>query len=111
MPPAAFNSKECFQVAYERDSAVCVCTIQASKEVEARYLQGSAKMINDDHWTDHFNVHPRFKRTDVQVKTKKIEDPTEEEGAKYNSRNHIFAAHILCAEKDEQAVNIQMSNL
>ena len=29
MPPAAFNSKECAQVAYERDGAVCVCTIQS----------------------------------------------------------------------------------
>ena len=75
------------------------------------YLQGSTKTLNDEHWTDHFNVHLRLKRMDDQVKTKKIEDPTEEEGAKYNSRNHIFAAHILCAEKDEQDVNIQMGNL
>ena len=53
--------------------------------MEVGYLQGSTKTINDDHWTDHYNVNPRFKRTDVQVKTKKIEDHTEEEGTKYNS--------------------------
>ena len=52
MPPAAFNSKECAKVAYERDGAVCVCTIQNSKVVEVGYLQGSTKTINDDHWTD-----------------------------------------------------------
>ena len=44
---------------------------------------------------------------DVQVKTKKIKDLTEEEGKKYNSRNQIFA----CAEKDKEEVNIQMGNL
>ena len=69
MPPAAFNSKECAKVAYVRDGAVCVCTIQNSKVVEVGYLQGSTKTINNDHWTDHYNVHPRFKRTDVQLKT------------------------------------------
>ena len=111
MSPAAINSKECAQVAYERDVAFCVCTIQNSKVMEAGYLQGSTKTINDDHWTYHFNVHPRFKRTDVQVKTQKIEDPTEEKGAKYNSRNQIFAVHIHFAEKDEQDVNIQMGSL
>ena len=79
--------------------------------MEAEYLQGATKELNDDHWTDHFNVHPRLNRTDVQVKTKKIEDPTEEERTKCNSRNHIFAPHILCTEKDEQDVNIQMGNL
>ena len=47
---------------------------------------------------------------DVQVKTKKIQDPTEEEW-KYNSRNHVYAAHILCAEKDEKEINNQMRNL
>ena len=59
--------------------------IQVSKVVEAGYIQGSTKTLNDGHWTDHFNVHPRLKNIDVQVKTKKIEDPTEEEGTKYNS--------------------------
>ena len=111
MSPAAFNSKECSKVAHERDGAVCVRTIQNSKVVEAEYLQGSTKTINDDHWTDHYNVYLQFKRTDVQVKTKKIEDLTEEEGTKYNSQNQIFAAHILWAEKDKQEVNIQMGNL
>ena len=82
MPPVAFNSKECVQVAYERDGAVHVCMIQFSKVVEAGYLQGSTKTLNDSHWTDHFNVHPHLKKMEVQVKTKKIEDPTEEEGAK-----------------------------
>ena len=77
MPPAAFNSKECAKIAYERDGAVRVCTIQNSKVVEAGYLQGSTKTINDDHWTDHFNVYSQFKRSDVQVKTKTIKDPTE----------------------------------
>ena len=111
MPPVTFNLKECAQVAYKRDGVVCVCTIQDSKVVEAGYLQGSTNRINDHHWTDHCNLYPHFKRTDVQVKTKKVEDPAEEGGAKYKSQNQIFAAHIYCAEKDEQEVNIQMSNL
>ena len=47
---------------------------------------------------------------DVQVKTKKIQDPTEEEEI-YNSQNHVYVAHILCVGKDEKEVDIQMSNL
>ena len=38
MLPAAFNSKECAQVAYELDGGVCVSIIQANKVVEAGYL-------------------------------------------------------------------------
>ena len=110
MLPASFNSKECAQVTYELDGGVCVSIIQASKVVEAGYLQGSSKMLDDIHWTDHYNAHPCLKKIDVQVKTKKIQNPTEEEG-KYNSRNHMYAAHILCAKKDEKEVNIQMGNL
>ena len=85
--------------------------IQAIKVLEARYLQGFTKTLNDRHWTDHYNVHPRLKKMDVQVKTKSIQDPIEEEGAKYNSRNHVFAAHILCIERDVQNVNIKISDL
>ena len=107
MPPTAFNSKKCAKVAYERDGAVFLCTIQNSKMVEAGFLQGATKTLNDDYWIDHYNVHPQFKTTDVQAKTKKIEDFTEEEGTKCNSRNQIFAPHILCAEKDKEEVNIQ----
>ena len=77
-----------------------VC-VRSSKVVQADYLQGSTKTLNDEYWSDHYNIHLRLRKMDVQVKTKKIEDPTEEEGTKYNSWNQVFAAHILCAEKDE----------
>ena len=61
MPSTVFNSKKCAQIAYERDGAVCVCTVQASKVMEAGYLQESTKTINNEHWTDQFNVRPRLK--------------------------------------------------
>ena len=111
MPPATFNSKECAQVAYKLDSAVCVSIIQASKVVEAGYLQSSSKMLDNIHWTDHYNFRPRLKKMDVQVNPKKIQDPIEEEGGKHNDRNYVFAAHILCAKKVEKEANIQMGNL
>ena len=83
MPVAAFNSLECAQKAYELDDEVHVSIIQASKVVEASYLVGSSKTFDDIHWTDHYITHPRLKNMDVQVKSKNIDDPTEEEG-KYN---------------------------
>ena len=110
MPAAAFNSKECAQIAYELDGGVCVSIIQTSKVVKADYLQGSSKKFDDIHWIGHYNTHPRLNKMDVQVKTKKIKDLIEE-GGKYNYRNHVHAAHILCAKKDEKEVDIQIGNL
>ena len=56
MPPAAFNSKECAQVAYELDGTVCLFIIQASKVLGAGYLQGSTKMLDDCHGIDHWKT-------------------------------------------------------
>ena len=47
--PAIFNSRELAQIADERDGAIRVCHIQASKVVAAGYLQGSTKTINEEH--------------------------------------------------------------
>ena len=97
-PSAAFNSLEFAQKADELDGVVRVCFIQASKVVVAGYLVGSSKTLDDIHWTDHYNSHPRLLKMDVQVKTQNIEDLTGET-QKWSSRNQVQAAHILCAEK------------
>ena len=96
IPAAAFNSLEFSQKADELDGAVLVCIIQASKVVEAGYLVGSSKTLDNIHWTDHYNSYQRLLKIDVQVKTHNIEDPT---GEKWSTRNQVQATHILCSEK------------
>ena len=89
---------EVAQKADELEGAVRVCFIQASKVAVAGYLVGSTKTLDDIHWTDHFNYHPRLLKMDVQVKTQNIEDPTGET-QKWSPRNQVNATHILYAEK------------
>ena len=77
--------------------------IQTSKVVEAGYLLGSSKTMDDIHWSDHYNNHPRLHRMDVQVTTHTILDPTR---APWIAKNQAHAAHILCSEKPKKDVNI-----
>ena len=46
---AIFNLLELGQLADEKDGAIRVCHIQASKVVVAGYLQGSTKTLNEEH--------------------------------------------------------------
>ena len=105
---AAFNSLEFAQKADELDRAIRVCIIQASKVVEAGYLVGSIKTMNDIHWSDHYNSHPRLLRIDVQVKTHNVPYPT---GVPWSAKNQVHTAHILCSAKNKKDVNIQMSGM
>ena len=107
-PSAAFNSLEFAWKADEFDGEFCVCTIQASKVVTAGYLLGSIKMMDDIHWSDHYNNHPRLLRMNVQVKTKMSLIPLENRGAqRIKSMLLIFSAR----EKNENNVNIQMGGM
>ena len=65
--PAIFNSRELAQIADERDGAIRVCYVQASKVVAAGYLQGSTKTMNEAHWTQHLNALPRLDKLDVEI--------------------------------------------
>ena len=105
---AVFNSLEFAQKADELDGAVCMCTIQASKVVEAGYLLDSSKMMDDIHWRNRYNNHPRLLKMDVQIKSHPIPDPT---GAPWSPKSQVHAAHILCCAKIKEAVNIQMGGM
>ena len=110
IPSAVFNSLEFSPKADELDGAVRMCFVQARKVVVAGYLVGSSKTLDNIHWTNHYDCHPRLLKMDVQVKTRNIEDPTGET-QKWSPRNQVQAAHILCAEKNEKDINIQMGNM
>ena len=93
MPAAAFNLLECAQKVHELNSEVRMSIIQASKVVDFGYIVGSSKTFDNIHWTNHYNTHPRLNKMDVQVKSKNINDPTEEERniiLKTNSTLPIF---------------------
>ena len=107
---AIFNSLKLTQFADEKDGAIHVCHIQASKVVVAGYLQGSTKTLNEEHWTEHLNVLPRLLNLDVEVQSRNIDDPTGET-PKFGSKNKCLAAHILCAEKNEAEVNLALGNM
>ena len=55
------------------------------------------------HFTDLLNTIPRLKNLDVEVKNLNI--PTADGTKPINPRDQVFAAHILCAEKNEEEVN------
>ena len=110
-----FNSLELAKLVHEKEAFIRVCHIQASKVVVAGYLQGSTKTLNEEHWTEHLNVLPRLRNLDVEVQIRNIEDPTsdtQEPGYKMNmSKNKCLAAHVLCSEKNEEAVNLALCNM
>ena len=106
---AIFNSLELAQIAEEKDGSIRVCHIQANKVVAAGYLQGSTKSINEENWTENLNALPRLNKLDVEVVVRNIYDPTEDtnkSGSK--NKNKSFAAHVLCAEDNEEAVNLAL---
>ena len=104
----AFNSLKFAQKVDDLDGAVRVFIIQSSKVVEAEYLLGSSKTMDDTHWSNHFNNHPRLLKMNVQVKSHSINDYTK---GPWNLRNHVHATHMLFFIEDEKAVNIQMSGM
>ena len=98
----AFNSIEFSKAADDLDGAVCVCVIQSSTVVEARYLLGSRKSNVDSHWCTHYNNHPKLNYMDDQVKSHSIKDLN---SGLWNPKNSIHAAHILYSVKVEKGVN------
>ena len=108
-PAAIFNSLELGQLADKKEGSVQVCFIQASKVVVTGYLNGSTKTMDVNHWTEHYNCLPCLHNIDIEVKMLNIEDPTGEP-QKWNTRNQAIAAHILCAEKNEDEINAQFGN-
>ena len=109
---AVFNSLDLAKLFDEREASICVCHIQASKVVIAGFLQGSTKTLNEEYWTEHLNFLPRLKHLDVEVQIRNIEDPTsdsQEPGYKMNmSKNKCLVAHVLCSEKNKEAVNLTL---
>ena len=57
-----------------------------------------------NHWTEHYNCLPSLHNMDIEVKMLNIQDPTGEP-QKWNARNQVIAAHILCSEQNEDKVN------
>ena len=104
-----FNSLELALLADEKEGVIRVCFIQASRVVVAGYLNGSTKIMDVIHWTKHYNCLPCLRSMDIEVKMLNIKDPTGEP-QKYNYRNQVIAAHILCVEKDEEEVKTQFGN-
>ena len=52
---------------------------------------------------------PSLHNMDIELQNLNIQDPIGEP-QEWNSRDHAFAAHILCLEKKEEEVNAQSSN-
>ena len=46
---------------------------------------------------------------DIEVKMLNTKDPTGEP-QKWNTRNQVFVAHVLCSEKNKDEVNAQFGN-
>ena len=112
--PVAFNSLELADLMEEKDGAIRVCHIQASKVIPAGYFMGSTKTINIEHWTENFNLLPRLSTLDVEIVILNIKDPTEDvEDKSFGKRkrnNKAFAAHVLCAPEDECQVDLALMN-
>ena len=110
MLSAVFNSLEVAQRVDKLNGAVRVCPIQSSKVVVTGYLGDSTKTLDVQHWTKYYNVYPRLLKVDVEFKMMNIKDPNREP-IKWNPKNQVIAAHILCAEKDLEKVVIAVGNI
>ena len=97
---AIFNSIDLAKRAEEIDCAVKVCAIQSNKVVVAGYLKGFTKTLDSEHFTDLLNTIPRLENLDVEVKNLNFPDLTADEIKPINSRDRVFATHILCAGKN-----------
>ena len=80
------------------------------KVVVAGYLNGSTKTLEPEHFTDLVGALPCMENLDVEVKNMNITDLTADPTKQPNPKDRVFAAHILCAEKDEEAINAALSN-
>ena len=109
-PAAIFNSIDLAKRVDEIDCAVKVCAIQSNKVVVVGYLNGSTKTLEPEHFTDLVSTIPCMQNLDVQVKNMNITDLTADETKQTNPRDRVFAAHILCGEKDEEAVNAALAS-
>ena len=68
--------------------------------------------MNEEHWTTLLNFQPRLNKLDIEVQIRNIEDPasdSQDAGQKsIMAKNKLLAAHVLCAEKDQEAVNLAL---
>ena len=69
---------------------------------------GPSKMIDVDHWSDHYNCHPSLDKMDVEVKICQVPDPSR---AKWSPKDQVLAAHILYSTKNEVTVNYTFGNM
>ena len=101
------------ELAEDKDGAIRVCHIQASKVIPAGYFMGSTKTINVEHWTENFNSLHRLANLDVEIAIQNIKDPTDDEdpnSGKRKRNNKAYAAHVLCAPEDECKVDLALMN-
>ena len=111
-PAAIFNSIQLAKRADEIDCSVKVCPIQSNKVVTAGYLNRSTKSLDPEHFTDLLNTipRPRLKNLDVEVQIINIPDPAVDDTKKFNPKDQVYAAHVLCAKKNEDTVNVALAN-
>ena len=109
-PAAIFNSMDFTKRVNEINCTVKVCAIQSNKVVGAGYLNDLIKRLDPEHFTNLLYTIPRLKNLDVEVKNLNITDITADETKPINSRDRVFAAHILCAKKNEEEVNAALGN-
>ena len=109
-PAAMFNSIELVKIVDEIECTVKVCAIRSNKVVVAGYRNGSTKTLEPENFTYIVGTLPRMKKLDVEVKNMNITDLTADPTQRPDPRNRVKAAHILCAAKDEKAVNTSLSH-
>ena len=66
--------------------------------------------MEPQHFNGLLNTVPLLKGCDVEVKMMNIPNPTSDATRPYNPRDQVPAAHVLCAEKDEEEVNKALGN-
>ena len=105
-----FNFIKLAKLVVEIECTVKVCAIQSTKVVVAGYLNGSTKTLEPEHFTFILGALPRMENLNVEVKNMNITDLTADPTQQPDLRDRVKAAHILCAEKDEEAVNAALSH-
>lgn len=92
-----FISIEFREILSEKDVELSISPIQSAEIVCAGYLLGSVPSMDERHWCNVFNKHPRLATIDIDVRSDWVKvSPTE----KYNNNNSIKALHIF-SEKDK----------
>ena len=101
LPAATFNSTKFAKAIEDIDGAVLVCIIQASKVIDAGYLLGSGKTINNSHLDLLFNNCPRLNKMDVKVSPQPIKGLT---NGPWNPKHNVVSAHILYSPQEQERI-------